>query len=65
MCLEYIYVINFMKEYKMAVNTRVFIYKEDTHHTRSKEHSSVYILNMYLFCGSALESDAKALNQHV
>ena len=54
MWLEYMYIIDFKKEYKMAVNTRVLIYKEDTYHTRSKEHSSVYILNVYLFCGFLL-----------
>ena len=39
MWLEYMYIIDFKKEYKMAVNTRVLIYKEDTYHTRSKKHS--------------------------
>ena len=55
MWLEYIYIINFKKEYKMVVNTRVLIYKEDTYHTRNKEHSSGYILNMYLFCWFLLQ----------
>lgn len=50
----YIYIINVKKEYKMVVNTRVLIYKEDTYHTRSKEHSSGYTLNVYLFCGFLL-----------
>lgn len=50
----YIYIINVKKEYKMVVNTKVLIYKEDTYHTRSKEHSSGYTLNVYLFCGFLL-----------